>query len=516
MNLRPVHVLRLAGFLLMIASFQVRADEGMWVFNNLPLARIKAAHGFEPPAGWAEHLRSSAVRFNNGGSGSFVSADGLIMTNHHVGADTLAKLGTKDKDYYRDGFYARSYEEEAKSPDLELNVLVGIEDVTARVNAAVHARHGRRHGAEGRREGHGRDREGVDRQDGPAQRCCHALSRRPVPPLHVQEIYRCPAGLCSRVCSAFFGGDPDNFEYPRYDLDVCFFRAYENGKPASPPHHLKWSKNGSAEGDLIFVAGHPGRTDRLNTAGPVWSICATKAFPCMSRLACTPRKRSCSITASGAPRRSVRPRKISSASRTAARRGSGAWEGLRDPASWRARHRPRRSFASGSPPILQERRPMARPGTEIAEAQEGRAGRTAQAVQLPRTRACLRLATLPDCRAPASAWPTRRPSPTPIGSESIATRPCESLELQLFSEAPIYPEYEEAKLRQSLAYWKKHMPDHPLVERGARGRSRGGGRSRSGTRSQACRHRRAQEAGRRRQGTIEQLRRSDDQAGPGR
>ena len=113
------------------------ADEGMWTFDNLPLTHLKQRYGFEPTRGWIEHLRSSAVRFNNGGSGSFVSADGLVMTNHHVGADMLQKISTSEKDYYKDGFLARSRDEEMKAPDLELNVLVAIEDVTARVLGAV-------------------------------------------------------------------------------------------------------------------------------------------------------------------------------------------------------------------------------------------------------------------------------------------------------------------------------------------------------------------------------------------
>ena len=112
-------------------------DEGMWLFNRLPLAQLEARYGFKPPPGWADHLRSSAVRFNNGGSGAFVSSDGLIMTNHHVGADTLAKLSTPEKNYHHDGFYARRYEDEVRAPDLELNMLIGIQDVTESVNREV-------------------------------------------------------------------------------------------------------------------------------------------------------------------------------------------------------------------------------------------------------------------------------------------------------------------------------------------------------------------------------------------
>ena len=265
MQLRLGQVSCLAGLFLMSASFTLRADEGMWVFNNLPLATVKARHGFEPPAGWAEHLRSSAVRFNNGGSGSFVSADGLIMTNHHVGADTLAKLGTKEKDYYRDGFFAKSYEEEAKAPDLELNVLVGIEDVTARVNAGLTPGLDDASAEKARRKAMAEiEKESTDKTG--LRSDVITLYQGGQYHLYTFKKYTdVRLVFAPEFATAFFGGDPDNFEYPRYDLDVCFFRAYENGKPARPPHHLKWSKNGSKDGELVFVAGHPGRTDRLNT-----------------------------------------------------------------------------------------------------------------------------------------------------------------------------------------------------------------------------------------------------------
>ena len=192
---RPLH---LALYLLVVSSSSaVHADEGMWLFNKLPLAHLKAKYGFEPPAGWADHLRSAAVRFNNGGSGSFVSASGLIMTNHHVGADTLSKLGTKDHDYYRDGFFAQTQEQEAKSPDLELNVLIGIEDVTDQSEPGRRTRYGRRQGRRGSAQGRGGNRERSHRQERASQRRHHALSGRAVSLVHIQEVHRRPAGFCS-------------------------------------------------------------------------------------------------------------------------------------------------------------------------------------------------------------------------------------------------------------------------------------------------------------------------------
>ena len=117
----------------------VRADEGMWPFNNVPKAEIKKKYGFDISDAWLKKVQLASVRFNSGGSGSFISADGLVMTNHHIAQDTLQKISNEKKDYFKDGFYARTMAEEAKSPDLELNMLVSIEDVTARVNNTVKA-----------------------------------------------------------------------------------------------------------------------------------------------------------------------------------------------------------------------------------------------------------------------------------------------------------------------------------------------------------------------------------------
>jgi hypothetical protein len=242
-----------------------QADEGMWLFNNPPLKLLQEKYHFQPTAAWLEHVQKSSVRFDNGGSGSFVSADGLVMTNHHVGADCLGKISTKDKNYLATGFEAKSNAEEPKCDDLELNVLMSIEDVTARVAGAVPSGMDAAAAERARRaEINNIEKESHDKTG----------LRSDVVPLYnggLYHLYRYKQYTDVRLvfapqkAIAFFGGDPDNFEYPRYDLDICFFRVYENDKPVHVEHFLKWSESGAAEGDLIFVSGHPGRTERGDT-----------------------------------------------------------------------------------------------------------------------------------------------------------------------------------------------------------------------------------------------------------
>jgi hypothetical protein len=241
------------------------ADEGMWLFTHPPKEMLRQRHGFEPGAQWLDHLQRSSVRFSNGGSGAFVSPQGLVMTNHHVGLDCIQQVSTPEQDYVRLGFHAGALAEEKPCPALELNVLMSIEDVTGRVQAAVKKGMSAEEALRARRAAINQiEKESLD-QTGLRSDVVTLYGGAWYHLYRYKKYTDVRLAFAPEKAIAFFGGDPDNFEYPRYNLDITFFRAYEDGKPAQPPGYLRWSREGAREGDLVLVSGHPGRTERLRT-----------------------------------------------------------------------------------------------------------------------------------------------------------------------------------------------------------------------------------------------------------
>jgi hypothetical protein len=248
------------------------ADEGMWLFESLPVQQLQSQYGFTPTQEWSDHVMKASVRFNSGGSGSFISGTGLVLTNHHVAADTLAKISTADHDYYATGYYAKSNAEEIAAPDLELNQLLSVEDVTAKVNAAVTPGMSEEQAAAARRS--------VIAGIESASTQATGLRSNVIPLYNGGQfhLYRYKRYTDVRLVfapefqMAFFGGDAANFEYPRFDLDMAIFRVYENGQPAKVDNFFAWSKANAKTNDLVFVSGNPGTTNRILTVAALESL----------------------------------------------------------------------------------------------------------------------------------------------------------------------------------------------------------------------------------------------------
>jgi len=255
----PLAVLGLA------AGFALRADEGMWLFSSFPSDRIGQKYGFSVQPSFLKHMQLSAVRFNNGGTGSFVSKDGLLFTNHHVGADCIQKLSGPNNDLMGKGFYAARQADEKPCPDLEVNTLLSTEDVTARVTAKVTRQ---TEAAEANRIRKAAMSEIEKECVSKTGNRCEVVTLFSGGQFHLYQYKKYTdvrLVFAPEFGIAFFGGDPDNFTYPRYALDIAFFRAYENGKPAQVSNFFRWSKQGVQDKELVFVPGNPGTTGRLAT-----------------------------------------------------------------------------------------------------------------------------------------------------------------------------------------------------------------------------------------------------------
>ena len=275
--------LLLAFFSLQTLHISALADEGMWTFNNVPRAEIKKKYGFEVTDEWLNKVRLASVRFNNGGSGSFVSPTGLVLTNYHIVEDIVGEVSTPEKDLAKEGFVARTRAEEIKAPSLELNQLISIEDVSARVNGAVKANATDAEAFAARRA----EISAIE-----AESLKATGLRSDVITLYQggqYNLYRYKKYTDVRLVfvpefqAAFFGGDPDNFNFPRFNIDMALVRVYENDQPIHPENYFKWSTTGAKDGSLVFVTGNPGSTSRLDTVAHLEELRDT-SIPIVLRL----------------------------------------------------------------------------------------------------------------------------------------------------------------------------------------------------------------------------------------
>jgi hypothetical protein len=265
---RHVLVLFLAYCFLCSPLLVARADEGMWTFANPPLKQLKEKYNFEPTKEWLDHVRLSSVRIG-GGTGSFVSMDGLVLTNHHIVRSSLAKLSTAERNLLKTGFYAPTRADELKASDLTVEVLMSMEDVTERVQAAGRSAADDR-AAEANRKAEIAKIEKESRDKTALRPTVISLYEGGEYWLYNYKRYTdVRLVFAPEAQAAEFGGDYDNFTYPRYALDCAFARVYENDKPVKLEHYLRWNSQGAAENELIFVVGNPGSTDRLRTVSQI-------------------------------------------------------------------------------------------------------------------------------------------------------------------------------------------------------------------------------------------------------
>jgi hypothetical protein len=433
------------------------ADEGMWLFNEFPAERFEERYGFVPSEEWLDDVRAAAVRFNNGGSGSFVSPEGLVITNHHVGFDCIQKLSSAENDYVGEGFVAATRAGELSCPDLELNVLESIERVTAAILGAVEE------GMDAAAAGDAR-RTAINGIESACQE--ETGLRCDVVKLYAggeYDLYRYRRHTDVRLVwapelqLANFGGDPDNFEYPRFNVDSAIFRVWEDGEPFHPASYLPFDASGPEQGEVTFLVGNPGSTGRLSTLAELTEL-RDYVYPYVLQVLAHERTQLIDYSARGEEEARIARDDLLSVE-NGLKAVSGYMSGLLDEelmAKKAAAEKELRAQVAADAAMAKE---IGDPWSEIESVQP-----LARSF-LPRAWAM----GINDGRLAGIAWRISRlagecqlPDAERLGGYHETSMP--SLEQQLYSEAPIYPDYEELQLASGLRQMLYQLgPTHPLV-----------------------------------------------------
>jgi len=452
----------MAAALSVAATPQLRGDEGMWTFDNLPVKLLKERYNFVPKQDWIDHLRLASVRFNDGGSGAFVSKNGLVLTNHHVALGQLQKMSTPKKDYVKEGFFAKGIKDEIACPDLEVNVLVSMENVTEQVLGAINPKSSDKEQNEQRKAQISRITKQSTDQTGFRSDVVELYQGGEYWLYRYKKYTDMRLVMAPELQAAFYGGDPDNFTYPRYALDFAFFRVYEKGKPVRVEHFLKWSKDGALENELVFVTGHPGHTDRLNTVAQLEES-RDFGLPLYLKMAAKRRADYYDYSKLGAEQARRSKDRIFGIE-NAIKAVTGEYEGLLDPALIKSLKSAEDSLRKSVGESSDETTRAAKGSWDKIAAATKEAGK--RRLQAYRRYDATKVAGLANTIV---RYVAETAKPNDKRWEEYRDSSLESLRFRLFSPAPIYPDMEEFFLARSLEDAVKELGEYDEFTRAALG-----------------------------------------------
>lgn len=448
------------GCLLLVTA--AAGDEGMWLINRPPTQRLKERYQFEPSPAWLEHVQKSCVRFGRGGSASLVSADGLVMTNHHVGSGVLERLSTAERNLLADGYLASSRDEELSCPDFEVRILWSIDDVTARVEGAAAPGLTAAEANTARRKATAAIEQECKQKN--PDMTCDVVTLYHGARYHLYAYKRFSdvrLVMAPEQQAAFFGGDNDNFEYPRFNLDVCFFRIYEDGKPLRAEHHLKWSARGAAENDLTFIVGHPARTQRLYTVDHL-KFLRDVSYPTILRRLWRREIQLNTFMARSAENERIGLGDLHGV-QNSRKAFTGMLAGLLDPAIMAAKAKTESALRAAVMANAEFRQKWGSAWDEVAQAQRTYAGFYERYSALDGRRSALRSELYRIARH-VVMLAEELPKPNAERLEEYRDSALDSLYLSLYSPAPIYDDLEIDGVVSGLSYLAETFgADDPLV-----------------------------------------------------